>query len=77
MRWMQRPARWRSSLEETQRSIVDLARSWREGNTPASAGALFQPLFQPGLRYSRGTKFSEPLQHVANEQHAGNVGPYF
>jgi chromosome segregation ATPase len=46
-------------LEETQRSIVDLARSWREGNTQHRQ-ELCLSLFPEGLRYSQETKFFEP-----------------
>jgi hypothetical protein len=46
-------------LEETQRNIVDLARSWREGNTQHRQELCFS-LFPAGIRYSRETKFFEP-----------------
>lgn len=46
-------------LEETQRSIVDLVRSWKEGNTAHRQELAFS-LYPDGLVYSRDLRYFEP-----------------
>ena len=69
-------------LEETQRNIIDLARSWREGSTQHRQELCFS-LFPQGLFYSRETKFFEPRntwlmnsmqEMIDGMEHEKNIG---
>ena len=69
-------------LEETQHSIIDLVRSWREGNTQHRQELCFS-LFPEGLRYSREMRFlnhsntwlmnsmQEMLDRISDEKNIG------